>query len=85
MFPKLQTWHSYLYRERDPENEGLIYIRHPWESGQDNSPIWDRVLNSIELTPEMVPKIAAKAHQLRERSRMTCVRSEKTSLPRLPA
>ncbi len=56
MFPKLQTWHSYLYRERDPENEGLIYIRHPWESGQDNSPIWDRVLNSIELTPEMVPK-----------------------------
>ena len=29
MFPKLQMWHSYLYRERDPENEGLIYIRHP--------------------------------------------------------
>ena len=55
MFPKLCDWHSYLYRERDPDNEGLIYIRHPWESGQDNSPIWDRVLERFELTPEMGP------------------------------
>jgi hypothetical protein len=30
-FPKLGAWHDYLYRERDPEGEGLAYIRHPWE------------------------------------------------------
>jgi hypothetical protein len=29
MFPKLVAWHAYLYRERDPEGEGLVYIRHP--------------------------------------------------------
>lgn len=56
MFPQLCAWHNYLYRERNPDGEGLIYIRHPWESGQDNSPIWDRVLERIELRPEMVPE-----------------------------
>ncbi|MEB3211080.1 MAG: trehalase family glycosidase [Leptolyngbyaceae bacterium] len=55
LFPKLIAWHHYLYRERNPENDGLIYVRHPWESGQDNSPIWDSVMHSIQLTPDMVP------------------------------
>jgi hypothetical protein len=30
-FPKLGAWHDYLYKDRDPEGEGLAYIRHPWE------------------------------------------------------
>ena len=29
-FPRLAAWHEYLYRERDPRKEGLVYIRHPW-------------------------------------------------------
>jgi hypothetical protein len=52
IFPKLKAWHEYLYRERDPNDEGLVYIRHPWESGQDNSPIWDRTLRNIEVELE---------------------------------
>ena len=28
-YPRLKAWHEYLYRERDPEREGLVYIRHP--------------------------------------------------------
>src|SRR5215204_5731365 len=44
VFPKLVAWHNYLYRERDPEDEGLVYIRHPWESGMDNSPMWDSIM-----------------------------------------
>jgi mannosylglycerate hydrolase len=55
MYPRLVAWHDYLYRERDPNGEGLVYIRHPWESGEDNSPVWDRALKRIALTKEMVP------------------------------
>ena len=50
IFPKLMLWHKYLYNERDPYNEGLVYIRHPWESGMDNSPLWDNSLNRIKIT-----------------------------------
>jgi hypothetical protein len=56
LFPKLGAWHEYLYRERDPEGEGLVYIRHPWESGMDNSPMWDSVMERLQLLPEQIPK-----------------------------
>jgi hypothetical protein len=56
MYPKLVLWHTYLARERDPDGLGLIYTRHPWESGMDNSPAWDPVLDRIKLTPEQIPK-----------------------------
>ena len=48
-YPKLLKWHKYLYNERDINDEGLIYVRHPWESGMDNSPIWDMALNRIQI------------------------------------
>ena len=50
MEDKLFKWHKYLYDERDPNNEGLAFIRHPWESGMDNSPIWDESLERINIT-----------------------------------
>ena len=56
MFPKLAAWHAYMYRERNPDMDGLVSIIHPWESGQDNSPIWDRAMARIALVPEMVPE-----------------------------
>lgn len=56
MFPKLKSWHAYLYNERDLEKNGLISIRHPWESGQDNSPIWDQALSRIKIKDGMVPE-----------------------------
>ena len=49
MLPKLDAWHGYLYRERNRNGDGLIEIWHPWESGMDNSPLWDPVLSRIEL------------------------------------
>jgi mannosylglycerate hydrolase len=55
-FPKLKAWHDYLHRERDPEGEGLVYIRHPWESGMDNSPMWDSIMERIQLRPDQIPK-----------------------------
>jgi len=54
-FPFLERWHRYLYEERDPDEENLVYIRHPWESGQDNSPVWDPVLEHIDPEKVTVP------------------------------
>jgi len=60
MFPRLRAWHAYLYRERDPRDEGLVYIRHPWESGMDNSPLWDAALDRIKLGREQLPAFVRK-------------------------
>jgi mannosylglycerate hydrolase len=54
-FPKLKAWHDYLYRERDPRDEGLVYIRHPWESGMDNSPMWDQIMQRLHLRAGQIP------------------------------
>jgi glycogen debranching enzyme len=56
LFPRLDAWHAYLYRERDRFGDGLIEIWHPWESGMDNSPLWDAALDRLTLTKEQVPE-----------------------------
>ena len=54
LFPKLTAWHDYLYRERT-RGGGLAEIWHPWESGMDNSPLWDEALDRIVLAAADVP------------------------------
>ena len=52
---KVYINHEYFYQNRDPQNEGLVYIYHNWESGTDNSPIWDDIwetMNPPEYTFE---------------------------------
>lgn len=47
--------HEYFYTNRDPQDEGLVYIYHNWESGTDNSPVWDdiwKTMNPPEYTFE---------------------------------
>ena len=51
----LRAWHDYLYRARDLDGDGLVAIHHPWESGMDNSPAWDRALAAIRVPPGAVP------------------------------
>ncbi len=51
MYPRILSMHEYFYRDRDPRGEGLVYIRHPWESGLDNSPTWDPPLTWISHPP----------------------------------
>ncbi|MDY6953442.1 MAG: DUF547 domain-containing protein, partial [Thermodesulfobacteriota bacterium] len=60
IYPKLLALHKYLYRERDPKGEGLVYIRHPWESGIDNSPTWDGPLGKISLDLATLPAYERK-------------------------
>ncbi len=40
VFPAILAYHEWLYRERDPHNEGLVLQVHPWETGLDNTPPW---------------------------------------------
>jgi hypothetical protein len=60
IYPRLVSLHRYLYEERDPEGVGLACIRHPWESGMDNSPMWDWVLKKIDLKAVKVPPYQRK-------------------------
>ena len=60
MLPRLAAWHDYLYRERDPDDDGLVSIRHPWESGMDDSPAWDAPLAAIQIEPGAVPPYPRK-------------------------
>ena len=55
MYPKVLALHRYLYDCRDPEEEGLVYIRHPWEGGTDDSPIWDQALSRIPIDQTKLP------------------------------
>lgn len=55
LFPKVVAMHANFYTDRDPNNEGLVYIFHPWESGRDNSPLWTESLNRIELSDGSIP------------------------------
>ncbi|MEO1545537.1 MAG: trehalase family glycosidase [Bacteroidota bacterium] len=43
--------HKYFYENRDVNNEGLVYIYHNWESGTDNSPMWDDIWATMD-SPE---------------------------------
>lgn len=54
-FRPLLEWHRYLLSARDPENSGLVTIVHPWESGMDNSPRWDRALARVDVPRDQLP------------------------------
>lgn len=45
VYPHLYHFYRYLLTERDPHEKHLIGIMNPDESGEDNSPRFDRILN----------------------------------------
>ena len=55
MYPKVLAFHRYLYRHRDPNDEALVYVRHPREPGTDNSPTWDRPLRRMKVQKDQLP------------------------------
>ncbi len=60
IFPKLKKWHSFLYTERNPTDDGLIAIVHPWESGTDNIPVWDEIYKRIKIEEKKLPEYKRK-------------------------
>lgn len=45
IYPRLFHYYKYLLNERDPHEKHLVGIINPDESGEDNSPRFDRVLD----------------------------------------
>lgn len=60
VFQALVDYHSWIYRERDPHQEGLALLIHPWECGLDNTPPWMGELHR-HLMPWWV-RMVGKAH-----------------------
>lgn len=52
LYPRLAAFHRYWRRDRDPGGEDLCYLRHNWESGLDNAPVWDHPLSQVPVTGE---------------------------------
>ncbi len=50
---KIKKFHEWFIKFRDPNKTGLVSILHPWESGYDNSPIWDEPMNNISVDKEL--------------------------------
>jgi glycogen debranching enzyme len=69
LLPAIMNYHDYLKHYRDPEDCGLLTIVHPWESGTDDSPRWDSVLNRIDLNT--IPT-SLKAHVDLNRKDIRC-------------
>ena len=44
----LDRWHAWFYACRDPDQEGLVAIIHPWES-RDNSIDWDEPFSRMSV------------------------------------
>jgi hypothetical protein len=51
LYPRLAAQHGYLASSRGVSGLGLPTILHPWESGLDNSPIWDRIMARLVIPP----------------------------------
>ena len=46
---KINKFHEWLIQFRDPKKTGLVSILHPWESGYDNSPLWDEPMKKVKI------------------------------------
>ena len=46
---KLKKYLKWFIKFRDPKKNGLISILHPWESGYDNSSIWDEPMSRVKV------------------------------------
>ena len=49
LIKKINKFHEWFIQFRDPKKTGLVSILHPWESGYDNSPLWDDPMNKVKI------------------------------------
>ena len=54
----LKKYHEWFIKFRDPNKSGLVSILHPWESGYDNSPIWDEPMAKVTIEKNLKYKRA---------------------------
>lgn len=58
LYDQIVHYHQYLYDYRQFKDTGLVAIWHNWESGMDNSPLWDSVFKRIH--PDMLKDVIVK-------------------------
>jgi glycogen debranching enzyme len=56
VLPRLERCVHYLTRDRDLFGDGLVSVIHPWETGTDSSPAYDKILGLDFTTPLGAPK-----------------------------
>ena len=76
VFPNLVAYHEWLYRDRDPHQEGLVLQIHPWETGLDNTPPW-----MSELHEHQLPLWVAAVKKLRLSPLFNWVRNDTKLIP----
>lgn len=69
MYPRLKSLHDFYFNNRDPHGENLICIVHPWESGIDNAPIWDRALSRITPISPWAAQMQQQYNQLAQQEK----------------
>ena len=52
IYEKVASYHDWFDRRRDPDQDGLVCIIHPWEAGGDAPPRWDSFLGLERYIPE---------------------------------
>ena len=52
IYSKVEKYHDWFDRRRDPDKDGLVCIIHPWEAGGDAPPRWDTFLGLDKYIPE---------------------------------
>ena len=52
IYSKVEKYHNWFDRRRDPDKDGLVCIIHPWEAGGDAPPRWDSFLGLDAYIPE---------------------------------
>lgn len=76
MWPGLLAYHQWLYAERDPHQEGLVLLVHPWETGLDNTPPW-----MSELHTHLLPWWIRLLHQTGAEKLVGLFRRDTRSVP----
>ena len=46
---QIKKSHEWFIKYRDPKKTGLVSILHPWESGYDNSSLWDGPMSKVKI------------------------------------
>lgn len=48
LFPKMLAWHNWIMRWR--LHRGAVCTTHPWETGRDNAPDWDKTMAAMDAS-----------------------------------
>jgi len=70
IYERVAKYHDWFDRRRDPDQDGLVCIIHPWEAGGDAPPRWDGFLGLAKYIPD--DGRAARIEMVKELVRYNC-------------